>query len=143
MMSYKLHFLSIFRELFVPHYRSLEFRAKIFTAMLIAKNSILDSDYQEVEEIAKDIYKDDKKRIHILVQTVKEYVEKATQGSKWNLDLLLKDIDYELKMIKRYVKKIDFEHLRRLMINSDEMDAIFQQQVYEFFLNEVRIYSHS
>ena len=142
-MSYKLHFLSIFRELFVPHYRSLEFRAKIFTAMLIAKNSILDSDCQEVEEIAKDIYKDDKKRIHILVQTVKEYVEKATQGSKWNLDLLLKDIDYELKMIKRYVKKIDFEHLRRLMINSDEMDAIFQQQVYEFFLNEVRIYSHS
>ena len=142
-MSYKLHFLSIFRELFVPHYRSLEFRAKIFTAMLIAKNSILDSDYQEVEEIAKDIYKDDKKRIHILVETVKEYVEKATQGSKWNLDLLLKDIDYELKMIKRYVKKIDFEHLRRLMINSDEMDAIFQQQVYEFFLNEVRIYSHS
>lgn len=142
-MSYKLHFLSIFRELFVPHYRSLEFRAKIFTAMLIAKNSILDSDYQEVEEIAKDIYKDDKKRIHILVQTVKEYVEKATQGSKLNLDLLLKDIDYELKMIKRYVKKIDFEHLRRLMINSDEMDAIFQQQVYEFFLNEVRIYSHS
>ena len=142
-MSYKLHFLSIFRELFVPHYRSLEFRAKIFTAMLIAKNSILDSDYQEVEEIAKDIYGDDKKRIHILVQTVKEYVEKATQGSKWNLDLLLKDIDSELKMIKRYVKKIDFEHLRRLMINSDEMDAIFQQQVYEFFLNEVKIYSHS
>lgn len=143
MMSYKLHFLSIFRELFVPHYRSLEFRAKIFTAMLIAKNSILDSDYQEVEEIAKDIYGDDKKRIHILVQTVKEYVEKATQASKLNLDILLKDIDYELKMIKRYVKKIDFEHLRRLMINSDEMDAIFQQQVYEFFLNEVRIYSHS
>ncbi|MDY6056794.1 MAG: hypothetical protein SPI60_03195 [Campylobacter lanienae] len=142
-MSYKLHFLSIFRELFVPHYRSLEFRAKIFTAMLIAKNSILDSDYQEVEEIAKDIYKDDKKRIHILVQTVKEYVEKATQASKLNLDILLKDIDYELKMIKRYVKKIDFEHLRRLMINSDEIDAIFQQQVYEFFLNEVRIYSHS
>ncbi|MCI7363568.1 hypothetical protein [Campylobacter lanienae] len=142
-MSYKLHFLSIFRELFVPHYRSLEFRAKIFTAMLIAKNSILDSDYQEVEEIAKDIYGDDKKRIHILVQTVKEYVEKATQASKLNLDILLKDIDYELKMIKRYVKKIDFEHLRRLMINSDEMDAIFQQQVYEFFLNEVRIYSHS
>lgn len=141
-MSYKLHFLSIFRELFVPHYRSLEFRAKIFTAMLIAKNSILDSDYQEVEEIAKDIYGDDKKRIHILVQTVKEYVEKATQASKLNLDILLKDIDYELKMIKRYVKKIDFEHLRRLMINSDEMDAIFQQQVYEFFLNEVRIYSH-
>ena len=142
-MSYKLHFLSIFRELFVPHYRSLEFRAKIFTAMLIAKNSILDSDYQEVEEIAKDIYADDKKRIHILVQTVKEYVEKATQASKLNLDILLKDIDYELKMIKRYVKKIDFEHLRRLMINSDEMDVIFQQQVYEFFLNEVRIYSHS
>ena len=61
-MSYKLHFLSIFRELFVPHYRSLEFRAKIFTAMLIAKNSILDSDYQEVEEMAIHITIDIKQR---------------------------------------------------------------------------------
>ncbi|WP_458396239.1 hypothetical protein [Campylobacter sp.] len=142
-MSYKLHFLSIFRELFVPHYRSLEFRAKILAAMLIAKKNLVDSDYEDVAQIAKDIYGDDKKRIHILVQTVKEYVDKATQGGELNLDSLLKDIDYELKNIKRYVKKIDFADLRRLMINSDEVDAHFQQQVYEFFLNEVKIYSHS
>lgn len=142
-MSYKLHFLSIFRELFVPHYRSLEFRAKILAAMLVAKKDLLESDYDDVVEIAKDIYGDDKKRIHILIQTVKEYVDKATQGGELNLDSLLKDIDYELKNIKRYVKKIDFAHLRRLMINSDEVDAHFQQQVYEFFLNEVKIYSHN
>lgn len=142
-MSYKLHFLSIFRELFVPHYRSLEFRAKILAAMLIAKKNLVDSDYEDVAQIAKDIYGDDKKRIHILVQTVKEYVDKATQGGELNLDSLLKDIDYELKNIKRYVKKIDFAHLRRLMINSDEVDAHFQQQVYEFFLNEVKIYSNN
>ena len=73
-MSYKLHFLSIFRELFVPHYYSLEFRAKILAAMLVAKKNLLESDYDDVVEIAKDIYGDDKKRIHILVQTVKEYV---------------------------------------------------------------------
>lgn len=142
-MSYKLHFLSIFRELFVPHYRSLEFRAKILAAMLIAKKNLVDSDYEDVAQIAKDIYGDDKKRIHILIQTVKEYVDKATQGGELNLDSLLKDIDYELKNIKRYVKKIDFAHLRRLMINSDEVDAHFQQQVYEFFLNEVKIYSNN
>lgn len=142
-MSYKLHFLSIFRELFVPHYRSLEFRAKILAAMLIAKKNLVDSDYEDVSQIAKDIYGDDKKRIHILIQTVKEYVDKATQGGELNLDSLLKDIDYELKNIKRYVKKIDFAHLRRLMINSDEVDAHFQQQVYEFFLNEVKIYSNN
>lgn len=142
-MSYKLHFLSIFRELFVPHYRSLEFRAKILAAMLIAKKNLVDSDYEDVAQIAKDIYGDDKKRIHILVQTVKEYIDKATQGGELNLDSLLKDIDYELKNIKRYVKKIDFADLRRLMINSDEVDAHFQQQVYEFFLNEVKIYSNN
>lgn len=142
-MSYKLHFLSIFRELFVPHYRSLEFRAKILAAMLIAKKNLVDNDYEDVAQIAKDIYGDDKKRIHILVQTVKEYVDKATQGGELNLDSLLKDIDYELKNIKRYVKKIDFADLRRLMINSDEVDAHFQQQVYEFFLNEVKIYSNN
>lgn len=142
-MSYKLHFLSIFRELFVPHYRSLEFRAKILAAMLIAKKNLADSDYEDVAQIAKDIYGDDKKRIHILIQTVKEYVDKATQGGELNLDSLLKDIDYELKNIKRYVKKIDFADLRRLMINSDEVDAHFQQQVYEFFLNEVKIYSNN
>ena len=76
-------------------------------------------------------------------QAGREYVERGNQGARWNWDLVVKDIDYELKMIKRYVKKIDFAHLRRLMVNSDEIDAHFQQQVYEFFLNEVKIYSHS
>ena len=47
-------------------------------------------------------------------------------------------IDSELTSVPRYVKKIDFSHLRQLMIESDEEDAITQTQVYDFILSEVR-----
>ncbi len=38
-MNYKFHFLSVFREIFIPHHRSLEFRAKVLAAMLCAKKN--------------------------------------------------------------------------------------------------------
>ena len=47
-------------------------------------------------------------------------------------------IDSELISVPRYAKKIDFSHLRQLMIESDEEDAITQTQVYDFILSEVR-----
>ncbi len=77
----------------------------------------------------------------VLVQTVKEYVQKVKEFSYISLDSLLIDIDYNLKNLRRYAKKIDFAHLRRLMIDSDEDDALLQQRVYEYFLSEVRRYS--
>ena len=45
-----------------------------------------------------------------------------------------------IKNNKKYVKKIDFSHLRRL-IGDDDDDALIQQRVYEFFVCEVKEYS--
>ncbi|EAI5407688.1 hypothetical protein AAH22_03565 [Campylobacter fetus] len=140
-MNYKFHFLSVFREIFIPHHHSLEFRAKVLAAMLCAKKTVSQSDYNDIKDIATEIYINDERRVGVLVQTVKEYVQKVKEFSYISLDSLLIDIDYNLKNLRRYAKKIDFAHLRRLMIDSDEDDALLQQRVYEYFLSEVRRYS--
>ncbi|MBO7370726.1 MAG: hypothetical protein J6U11_06790 [Campylobacter sp.] len=139
-MSFKVYLLSVFREFFIPRHRSLEFRAKVFVAMLLAKKSQSEEDYAIVNELATEIYQKDKRRIDILNATVREYVKKAKNYKNLNLDSLLIDIDKDLKAHKRYVKKIDFSHLRRL-ISDDDTDALIQQRVYEFFVSEVKSYS--
>lgn len=140
-MRLGIHFLSVFREIFVPHHRSLEFRSKVFAAMLIAKKEITEDDISELEGIVKEFYKNDQKRVNILIATTEEYIKRVHIYKNLTLDSLLKDIDKTLKIHKRYAKKIDFAHLRRLISEDDEDDALLQQRVYEFFVSEVKMYS--
>lgn len=139
-MNFKFHLLSIFREILIPHHRSLEFRAKVLAAILCAKKNVLESDYNVVQEIAINIYGKDTRRIGVLTQTIKEYVDNVKIRKFQSLDGLLKEIDDELHSVKRYAKKVDFENLRRLMIDSDENDVLVQQRVYEYMLSEVERY---
>ena len=139
-MNFKNHLLSVFREVFISHHRSIEFRAKIFAAMLLAKKKQTDEDYDVIKDIAGEIYVGDEQRIGVLVSIVKEYILKAKTYKSLNLDSLLKEIDRNIKNNKKYVKKIDFSHLRRL-IGDDDDDALIQQRVYEFFVCEVKEYS--
>ena len=119
-MAFK--FLSLFNDLLIPNHRSLNFRALIYAA---------------ITQIASQIYGSDMRRCNALLNTVKDYVEKI-QRKQGTLDRMLGLIDSELTSVPRYVKKIDFSHLRQLMIESDEEDAITQTQVYDFILSEVR-----
>ena len=141
-MNFRFYFFSLFREIFVPHHRSLEFRAKVLAAMLAAKKTVSEEDYSIVREIAIEIYATDKKRIEVLIKTVKEYVKNIKTLKLVTLDDLLAEVDNELKSVHRYVKKVDFAHLRRLMIDSDEEDALVQQYVYEYMLSEVERYTN-
>ena len=134
-MAFK--FLSLFNDLLIPNHRSLNFRALIFAAMLVAKKNVTSSDYAAITQIASQIYGSDMRRCNALLNTVKDYVEKI-QRKQGTLDRMLGLIDSELTSVPRYVKKIDFSHLRQLMIESDEEDAITQTQVYDFILSEVR-----
>ena len=134
-MAFK--FLSLFNDLLIPNHRSLNFRALIFAAMLVAKKNVTSSDYAAITQIASQIYGSDMRRYNALLNTVKDYVEKI-QKKQGTLDRMLGLIDSELTSVPRYVKKIDFSHLRQLMIESDEEDAITQTQVYDFILSEVR-----
>lgn len=138
-MFFKLKFLTFFRNLFVYHPHSLEFRAKIFTAMLYFKKEINQNDIHTLNDISIQIYGEENPRVEILKNIIKEYLIKIKNDKFFLIDNLLLDIDKELKSHKRYAKKIDFSHLRMLM-SMDEDEALLQQRVYEFLLNEVRIY---
>ncbi len=136
----KTMFLSFFRELFVHHHRSLEFRAKVFASM-IATNEVDDEkEYEILREIAKEIYKDDEYRVDVLVHTTKEYVDKIIRKNSLDIDRLLLDIDKELKKHKRYIKKINLEHLKRFYeLDTDNEDKfILQTRILEFFENELK-----
>lgn len=134
-MAFK--FLSLFNDLLIPNHRSLNFRALILAAMLVAKKNVTNSDYAAITQIASQIYGSDIRRCNALLNAVKDYVEKI-KSKQGTIDRILSVIDSELTSVPRYAKKIDFSHLRQLMIESDEEDAITQTQVYDFILSEVR-----
>ena len=136
----KFRFLSFFRELFVYHHRSLEFRAKVFAAIIAAKLDPDEDDFTILYEISKEIYDDDESRKAVLIQTTKEYVAKVKRKDHLTLDALLLSIDQDIKAHKRYTAKIDFSHLRRL-INGEEDEILVQERVYDFLLYEVKNYA--
>lgn len=140
-MSIKTKFFLFFREFFVFNHKSLEFRAKIFAAMFLAKKSRTEEDYDKYRDIIEEIYPNDKTRVDILMATIKEYVKMADTYRSISLDSILKDIDRNLRRKKRYVKKIDFSQLRRVInLSEDEDDILIQQRVYEFLLAEKKRY---
>ena len=142
-MDLKTKFLSFFRELFIYHHKSLEFRAKVFASM-IASNKKEDSvEYEILREIAKEVYKD-QHRIDILVATTKEYVEKIINIKSLNIDSLIKDIDREIRANPRYITKINIRHLKKFLISQDhtnEETYLLQLRIIEYFKNELRYYN--
>jgi len=137
--STKTFFLSFFRELFVYHHTSLEFRAKLFASM-IASNKIDNScEYKVLKKIAEDIYKDDEYRVDVLVHTTKEYVNKIIQNDSLDIDCLLIDIDKEIRKHKRFVEKINMNHLRSFYAcNGDEETILLQTRILEFYESEIK-----
>ena len=73
----KLRFLSAFRDFFVYHHKSLEFRAKIFAAIISAKFDPDEDDFFILNDIVSEIYENDQTRKDFLIQTVREYVARV------------------------------------------------------------------
>lgn len=134
-LSFKLkhHFISAFRELFVHHHGSLEFRAKLFALIISAKEDIKDDNYVIVKNIGKEIYKDDGDRANLLMLTTQELVQKVKENNGLDIDTLVEHIQKELKIIPRYAKKIDIDSLRQLLDLSHDRDVIsYQENILEF-----------
>ena len=85
-MAFK--FLSLFNDLLIPNHRSLNFRALILAAMLVAKKNVTSSDYAAITQIASQIYGSDMRRCNALLHSVKDYVEKI-QKKQGTLDRML------------------------------------------------------
>ena len=132
-------FLSFFREIFVYHNSSLEFRAKLLAAMIGANQDMDDCELKILESIAKEIYPDDEARVDVLIRTTKEYVNKIIDKNGLELNELIKSINRELKEEKRFCDKINIERLSRLLecSSGDEETQITQTRILEYLQNEI------
>ncbi len=129
--KFKYRFFNAFRELFVHHHGSLEFRAKIF-ALIIATNKEIDiKNYSIIQEICIHIYKNDEDRTNLLILTTKEHIKKILQND--NIDILISSIQKELKIVPRYAKKINIELLKPLLDLTQDKDTLsYQENILEF-----------
>ena len=135
--SIKTFFLSFFRELFVYHHTSLEFRAKLFASMIATNKIDDDCEYKTLKQIAKEIY-DDEYRVDVLVHTTKEYVDKIIKNNSLDIDHLLLDIDKQLKKNRRFINKINMNHLRIFYACSGDEDVVLlQTRILEFYESEI------
>jgi site-specific recombinase XerC len=133
-MSIKTWFLTVFRELFLYHYKSLEFRAKVF-ALIIAPScdSIKECDAELLKRVAAEIYKDDKHRQGVFLNTVKEYMSLLLRNPATTYNEAVKDINRSVKTNKKLANKINMEYLNRfLKTDISEDRRLLQQRIIEF-----------
>ncbi len=136
----KAWFLSFFREIFVYHNSSLEFRAKLLAVVIGANKDIDECEKELLLEVAKETYPDDIARVDVLVNTTKEFVSKIIENNGLNVNELILRINQDLKEIKRFHEKIDTNQLRRFLVCSeeDEETYITQLRIIEFLENSIR-----
>jgi hypothetical protein len=129
----KHHFFSAFRELFVHHHGSLEFRAKVFALVIAANEDARVDNYIVVKDIGMQIYANDPDRANLLMLSTKEMVQKVKDNNGLNLDTLVNSIVKELRIVPRYAKKIDVDSLKPLLaLTHDEDTYLYQKNILEF-----------
>ena len=134
-LAYRLkhHFFSAFRELFVHHHGSLEFRAKLCALLISSNEQECDDCYQIVYEIGIKIYKNESDRANLLVSTTKELVKKVDDNNGLDIDTLVAHIQKELRIIPRYAKKIDTDSLIPIInLTKDKDTVLYQYNIIEF-----------
>ncbi len=143
MKKLKIWFLTFFRDLFLYHNSSLEFRAKLFAAIIGANKHVDSCEKELLNQVAREIYPDDEARADVFVMTTIEYVTKIIQHNGLDLNELILAIDAELRDVKRFCEKVDIEKLRRFLVCSedDEETQLIQQRILEFLENEVKNFS--
>jgi hypothetical protein len=129
----KHYIFNAFRELFVHHHGSLEFRAKIFALLLGVDEDFRVDNFIIVKNIALEIYQGDEERANLLLLTTKELVKKVHSNNALNVDSLISAIQHELKMTPRYAKKIEISTLRPILsCTQDEEILAYQENILEF-----------
>ena len=137
-LSFRLkhHFFSAFREFFVHHHGSLEFRAKIFALLIAANDKATVENYIIVKNIGMKVYKNDEERANLLMLSTKELVKKVDDNNGLNIDTLILHIQKELKIVPRYAKKIDIDSLQPILnLTHDEDTILYQKSILEFLIN--------
>lgn len=141
----KIKFLSFFRDIFVYHTSSLEFRAKVVASVIAIRYGINECEEEILEELAYKTYKDDKARSELLIQITKEYISKIIERNELDINSLIRNIDITLKNNKRLAYKINIKELKKFLVCSEEHEEIhtIQKRIIEFLQLEIKEYSKS
>jgi hypothetical protein len=128
----KNYFFSTFREVFVYHHSSLEFRAKTYAVLIASAHEPLNQYQNTLEEIASEIYSESD-RADALVLTVKEYIKSIVAKKQLGEEPLLIEVIRELRQVPRYALKIEPKHLERLKECTNNTDSkIYQKRLIDF-----------
>lgn len=129
----KHHFFRAFRELLLYHHNSLEFRAKLYAAIIAANEVYSDCELDIVQEAGMAIYHEED-RANTLRLTVEEYLEKIFLDNGLAIDELIDDIIKDLKKYPRYADKITpdaYEKVTKCCY--DEESKLYQERIIELF----------
>ena len=134
----KHYFFSAFREIFVHHHGSLNFRAKVFALVISADENAKVENYIVVKNIGMKLYHNNEERANLLTLATKELVKKVKDKNGLHLETLIIHIQKELKIVPRYAKKIDIEFLKPLLEIPTDKDTILYQEKILRFLTELK-----
>lgn len=131
--SFKHFLFNAFRELFLYHHGSLEFRAKLFAAVISADEDASECEFDLVKKAGMDIYNDED-RSNTLVLTTREMVHKVIEDNGLAIDELVEDIIRDLKTVPRYALKIDLAQLEPLLACQSDPDiTAYQKSILRLF----------
>ncbi|MDR0665961.1 MAG: hypothetical protein LBF71_00975 [Campylobacteraceae bacterium] len=136
-MSVKSWLLTVFRELFLYHYKSLEFRAEVF-ALIIApgcKNA-KDCSFKILKEVAAEIYKNDRHRQDVFLNITRGYAAMILRNEPASYDEAIKDINRKVRANKSFAMKINMNHINRFLRDDISEDKRFLQQRIAEFLED-------
>ena len=139
--KFKRHFSNAFRELFIYHHSSLEFRAKVFAMIIAANEAAGECEFDLVTKAGMEIYNNED-RANTLMLTTKEYVQKVHDDNGLDIDRLIQDIIQNLKVVPRYSKKLDPRQLMPIIECSiDEDTSTYQLRMLDFINSLIQEYS--
>lgn len=129
----KHYIFRAFRELLLYHHSSLEFRAKLFAALIAANEHYSECELDIVQETGMSLYGEDD-RANTLRLTVEEYLDKVFEDNGLAIDELIEDILNDLKNIPRYAEKISIDDYRKIIACcEDEESRIYQGRIVDLY----------
>ncbi|KIM10217.1 MAG: hypothetical protein KU37_11200 [Sulfuricurvum sp. PC08-66] len=135
--AFKHHFISAFRELFVYHSSSLEFRAKLLALVAGANEQIGECEYEIIKKLSHQIYTESN-RASTLQFATREYIDKVLEDNGLGVNELAADIAKLTKNNSRFVTKIDTAQLAHFLECHNDPDTLDYQRHILTFLDDLK-----
>jgi len=129
----KHYLFRAFRELLLYHHSSLEFRAKLFAALIAANDQYGECELSVVQDAGMALYSDED-RANTLRLTVEEYLDKVFRDNGLAIDALIEDLMNDLKDIPRYTEKISIDDYQKIVACCEDADnRAYQERIIELY----------